>query len=263
MTALDAQVVIMGRGDEHYEQALEEAASRHAGAVAYHATSEEALARQVYAGSDFFLAPSTFEPCGLGPLIALRYGSIPAFTGGLAETIRITPVTRIRSGLTFARRSPGPGETVSRAFRHIAAERVAVCKGGPWSQLSWETRPGVRAALRRGPSPTRRLPRQNKRYAAHPCGIRGGHVRAGRAPGSSAPRNQYLITAVRQPEGITEIVEGYAAGSGCTRSTVSPRASILANPDRDARLHYRGPEAGEGLEGEEPHLLIAERTPRT
>ena len=59
MTALDAQVVIMGRGDEHYERALEEAVSRHPGVVAYHATSEEALARQVYAGSDFFLAPST------------------------------------------------------------------------------------------------------------------------------------------------------------------------------------------------------------
>ena len=109
MIALDAQVLIMGRGDEHYERALEEAASRHVGAVAYHATSEEALARQVYAGSDFFLAPSTFEPCGLGPLIALRYGSIPIArrTGGLAETIRDqTRHPESGLGFTFGRRSP-------------------------------------------------------------------------------------------------------------------------------------------------------------
>ena len=123
MTALDAQVVIMGRGDEHYERALEEAASRHPGVVAYHATSEEALARQVYAGSDFFLAPSTFEPCGLGPLIALRYGSIPIArrTGGLAETIR-DHARHPESGLgfTFARRSPGSlVKAVSRALDDI------------------------------------------------------------------------------------------------------------------------------------------------
>ena len=88
VVGLDTQVVVMGVGETRYRVALEEAASS-SDAIAYLATSREELARLVYAGSDLFLAPSNYEPCGLGPLIALRYGSIPIVrqTGGMAETI--------------------------------------------------------------------------------------------------------------------------------------------------------------------------------
>lgn len=85
-----AQVVVMGEGEARYRRDLQAAVRRLPGSVAYHRTAREDLARQVYAGSDLFLAPSVFEPCGLTPLIALRYGTIPVVrrTGGLADTVR-------------------------------------------------------------------------------------------------------------------------------------------------------------------------------
>jgi starch synthase len=109
VVALGAQVVVMGLGEPRYEAALAREAAAHGGSVAYHRTDEEALARLLYAGSDFFLAPSSFEPCGLGPLIALRYGSIPIVrrTGGLAETIVDCLVDPDRGlGFTFVRKYP-------------------------------------------------------------------------------------------------------------------------------------------------------------
>ena len=89
LVARGAQVVVMGEGEARYRRDLQAAMRRHPGSVAYLATTRESLARQVYAGCDMFLAPSIFEPCGLTPLIALRYGTVPIVrrTGGLADTV--------------------------------------------------------------------------------------------------------------------------------------------------------------------------------
>ncbi len=107
---LGAQVVVNGIGEERYAQALAEAVERHPGHVAHLATDDETTARQVYAGADLLLAPSNFEPCGLTPLIALRYGTIPIVrrTGGLADTIvdyLEDPAAGI--GFTFMRKYAG------------------------------------------------------------------------------------------------------------------------------------------------------------
>jgi len=84
------QLVILGSGHPGYEQRLVELAARAPGRVAVCIGFDDALARRIYAGSDLFLMPSGYEPCGLGQLIALRYGSVPLVhaTGGLADTIR-------------------------------------------------------------------------------------------------------------------------------------------------------------------------------
>lgn len=85
----DVQVVILGTGDDEYEQFFVNAASRYPDKVSTHILFNEGFARKIYAASDLFLMPSRFEPCGIGQLIALRYGSAPIVreTGGLVDTV--------------------------------------------------------------------------------------------------------------------------------------------------------------------------------
>ncbi|BAH40245.1 MAG TPA: glycogen synthase GlgA [Gemmatimonas aurantiaca] len=86
----DAQLVLLGSGQPYLQEAFQRLAHHHPQRVAVTTGFDAALAQQIYAGSDAFLMPSRFEPCGLGQLIALRYGSVPIVraTGGLADTVR-------------------------------------------------------------------------------------------------------------------------------------------------------------------------------
>ncbi|MBD0380496.1 glycogen synthase GlgA [Paenibacillus sedimenti] len=87
--SLDIQLVVLGTGDESYEQMFRDAANTHPDKVSAQITFNESLAHQIYAASDLFLMPSHFEPCGIGQLIALRYRSVPIVreTGGLKDTV--------------------------------------------------------------------------------------------------------------------------------------------------------------------------------
>lgn len=101
---LDIQLVVMGGGDKSYADALRRSAKRHSRKFAVHLEFDTVRATQVYAGSDIFLMPSRFEPCGLGQMISLRYGSIPIVhaTGGLVDTIRdYNPLTGKGNGFVF------------------------------------------------------------------------------------------------------------------------------------------------------------------
>lgn len=83
------QLVVLGTGDKHYEDHFKWLNYRYGGKVSANIKFDNALANKIYAASDMFLMPSLFEPCGLGQLIALRYGSIPIVreTGGLRDTV--------------------------------------------------------------------------------------------------------------------------------------------------------------------------------
>jgi len=90
LVAMGLNIVMLGKGEDHYHRLLTGYAERYKGRVSLTIGFSEELSRLIYSGSDFFLMPSRYEPCGLGQLIALRYGAIPIArrTGGLADTIR-------------------------------------------------------------------------------------------------------------------------------------------------------------------------------
>ncbi|MBS5886848.1 MAG: glycogen synthase GlgA [Clostridium sp.] len=85
----DIQVVVLGTGDYMYEESFKSFQGRHPNKISANIKFSNELAHKIYAASDMFLMPSLFEPCGLGQLIALRYGSIPIVreTGGLKDTV--------------------------------------------------------------------------------------------------------------------------------------------------------------------------------
>jgi starch synthase len=86
---LNLQLVILGTGDKKYEDMLKHYASVSPHKLSANITFNNTLAKRIYASSDMFLMPSLFEPCGIGQLLALRYGSLPIVreTGGLKDTV--------------------------------------------------------------------------------------------------------------------------------------------------------------------------------
>jgi starch synthase len=85
---MDADFVFLGSGDSSYENLLIWLSNNTSNIRAYIGYKGD-LANQIYAGSDFFLMPSKFEPCGLSQLISMRYGTLPIVraTGGLDNTV--------------------------------------------------------------------------------------------------------------------------------------------------------------------------------
>lgn len=85
----DIQLVVLGVGEQHYINRLEYLSEKYPGKISINNYFDHDLAKQIYAGSDIFLMPSVFEPCGLSQLISFRYGTIPVVrsTGGLRDTV--------------------------------------------------------------------------------------------------------------------------------------------------------------------------------
>ena len=105
----EAQVAVLGSGDERYERLLAAIAARFEGRVALRIGFDEGLAHRIEAGADMFLMPSRFEPCGLNQLYSLRYGTVPVVhaTGGLDDTVvDFDPGTGMGTGFKFTSYTP-------------------------------------------------------------------------------------------------------------------------------------------------------------
>ncbi len=101
----DIQVIVLGTGEQKYEDRLNVIAARHGKNMRAAIRFDGALAQRIYAGSDMFLMPSIFEPCGLSQMISMRYGTIPIVreTGGLRDTIvPYNQYTGAGDGFSFA-----------------------------------------------------------------------------------------------------------------------------------------------------------------
>ncbi|MBI4426119.1 MAG: glycogen synthase [Candidatus Kerfeldbacteria bacterium] len=132
---LPLQMVIVGTGDRDYVNIFRRAARTYPGRIALLTPFTEELGSRVYAGSDMFLMPSRYEPCGMSQLISLRYGSIPIVrkTGGLSDTIEdFDPRTGKGTGFVFSRyASDDLLVAIVRALETFKYPQV-------WEHLAWQ-----------------------------------------------------------------------------------------------------------------------------
>jgi starch synthase len=121
---LPLQLALLGSGEAAYEKALRAAVAQYPTRLAVNIGYDETLAHRIEAGSDMFLMPSRFEPCGLSQLYSLRYGTVPIVrrVGGLADTVvDATPNTLAAgtaSGVMF--REAQPRALVNAVTRALA-----------------------------------------------------------------------------------------------------------------------------------------------
>ncbi len=109
LDAWDAELAVLGSGEERYERWVRELEARFPGRVGAHVGFDEGLAHRIEAGADVFLMPSRFEPCGLNQLYSLRYGTVPMVhaTGGLDDSVaEFDPATGTGTGFKFTPYTP-------------------------------------------------------------------------------------------------------------------------------------------------------------
>jgi starch synthase len=145
LLSLPVQIVLLGNGDGYYEDLFQYYDSIYPSRISTNIIFDEALAQQIYAASDMFLMPSLFEPCGIGQLIALKYGSIPIVreTGGLKDTIiPYNKYTGDGNGFSFENYSSEELlDTINRAI-DLYNDKVAwdkLVENAMLSNNSWES----------------------------------------------------------------------------------------------------------------------------
>ncbi len=134
MLSLDAiQVVVLGTGEERYENMFRYFDEKYSDKLAANIYYSEDMSHKIYAASDAFLMPSLFEPCGLSQLMALRYGTVPIVreTGGLKDTVSpYNEFEQTGTGFTFSNYN---AHEMMHAVRY--AERIFYDKKRDWNHI--------------------------------------------------------------------------------------------------------------------------------
>ncbi len=136
--AAGISLIVLGQGDERYERRLQDIARKNPGRISVKIAFDPVLSHKIEAGSDFFLMPSRYEPCGLNQMFSLKYGTIPIVraTGGLDDTIQpFDRTTGEGTGFKFA-------EYSTSTLLKTIAEAVSVYR----DKKNWERL--VRNAMR-------------------------------------------------------------------------------------------------------------------
>jgi starch synthase len=153
-TGRDCRLVVLGTGDKRMERDLRELAAAHPANVYLCAKLDEPMSHLVEAGSDFFLMPSLFEPCGLNQMYSQVYGTVPVVSrvGGLVDTVR--DIDEDASGGTGIMCEPNAASLLvglERALKVFGNKPryAAVQQRGMARDFSWRTAAGAYEALYR------------------------------------------------------------------------------------------------------------------
>ena len=143
------QFVVLGKGEDQFQQMFLQLAKSCKSKVAVKIGFDSELAQLIYAGSDMFLMPSRYEPCGLGQMISLRYGTIPIVraTGGLEDTIiDYSQNNKQGTGFSFKEKTPAALlAAVQRAlslYRNNPSEWDKMAIRGMQTDFSWNKSAG-------------------------------------------------------------------------------------------------------------------------
>ena len=144
LIALGAGIILLGSGDKYIEGAMLDAAKRHRGKIGIGTGFNDPLAHKIIAGSDVFLVPSIYEPCGLTQMYALKYGTVPLVraTGGLNDTVfQYDSNTEAGNGFKF--KSATSGELLRSIKQAVAlykdkTEWKKLISNGMKEDFSWK-----------------------------------------------------------------------------------------------------------------------------
>jgi starch synthase len=153
LLGLGLTLVILGTGDQKIQDFLLAAQKEHPDRLGLKIAFDERIAHTIYAGSDIFLIPSRYEPCGLTQMYAMKYGTVPVVraTGGLDDSVQeFEPAAGTGNGFKFVEASPGPLlEAAARSVRIFRRpqEWSVLVRNAMAEDFSWERSAAAYLAL--------------------------------------------------------------------------------------------------------------------